>query len=132
MKKNIIGLVTMISTMLLLVGCQGEAAVEKSEGAEFIEGQWKLIRIESRDVVIEGEELQEMYNGGVFYTFEEDGTASILAQGTVVEGTWEERGDLGERFLMRLNDEDIIVEKEYDYVVARPDGILMTFQRSVE
>lgn len=129
MKKNIIMLVTIILSALLLVGCKGSGSVEKTEGAEFVEGEWKLIRIESRDVVIEGDDLESLYTGGSFYRFNEDGGATITSHGYTTDGTWEERGDLGERFLMRFEHEEILFEKEYDYLVARPDGILMVFER---
>lgn len=123
MKKNLIAFIATLTTMVVLTGCQNE-----SKETSFAEGEWKLTSIESYETVIEGEELDLSYQGEVIYTFNPDGTASLLVAEQLVEGTWEDKGDT---VVMICNGLEAEFAREGDNLVASPNGIRAVLARRV-
>lgn len=125
MKKILFTLIATMSSMVLLTGCQNS----KSELEKFVEGEWKLTSIESRGTVVEGEDLDLSYKGEVIYTFNEDGTGSILIAEQLVEGNWEINGST---VVLTCNDLDAEFVQEDEYLVATPSGVRVELRRHTE
>lgn len=127
MKKNIL-IGAVLSCMMLLTGCQGGA--DKS-GVEvpFAQGEWELTKIESREVIIEGENLVEQNGGKTIYSFEEDGVGTILIGDQAYVGEWSVEEEVT-TFVFN----DIVMEftQEGETLVTNPDGILVVLERVVE
>ncbi len=115
---------TALCGALLMTGCNDTPNTES-----FVEGEWKLSRIESRDVVIEGEELELTYKGEVIYTFNQDGTASVAISDQVIEGTWATDDDT---YVLTCNGLDAEFKQDGDTLVANPDGVLVVLEKNVE
>lgn len=124
MNKKLVVSIAVLSATFLVTGCKDNVEVES-----FVNGEWKLARIQSRDVVIEGEELELSYKGDVIYTFNEDGTASVAISEQVIEGTWEGKGDT---YVLTCNELDAEFKADGDTLVANPEGVLVVLERNVE
>lgn len=124
MKKKLVAVLTVLCSVLLTTGCKGATEVES-----FVHGEWRLARIESRDVIIEGEELELSYKGDVIYTFNDDGTASVAISEQVIEGTWEQNADT---YVLTCNNLDAEFKKDGDLLVSNPEGVLVVLERNEE
>lgn len=112
-----------IGCAMILVGCKQEANVEMEE---FAKGDWKLIKKESEEFLVEGEELEISYKGDVIYTFQEDGSAMLQVSELEIEAEWVSRGD---EIIVTSNDLDISFVKENGNLVAVTSTGIMTLEK---
>lgn len=122
MKKNIL-ISSLILCVTLFTGCQG------GDETVFAQGEWEMSRIESREVVIEGDELIESYGGKVIYEFAEDGKGTLLIGDQTYAGEWTVEEEVT-TFIYN----DIVVEftQDGENLISNPDGILVVLERVLE